>query len=289
MTGYGEAARQDEHLAATVEVRAINNRYLKVVARCGDGFPTLESQIEPVVRRHIKRGTVQVQVRIQRPSPTEGFRINEEVLEGYRRQLEQIQQHWQRTEPVPLDALLELPGVVDEQPLTGDAAQVWSLVEPTLTTALENLNAMRRAEGESMASDLSGNVEVIEDQLAKLETRAPQVLAAYRQRLCERIQQWLQENQVAADTVDLIREVGLFADRCDISEECVRLHSHLDQFRQTLQQAEASGRRLDFLTQEMFRETNTIGSKANDAQISQHVVEIKTAIERIREMVQNVE
>jgi uncharacterized protein (TIGR00255 family) len=289
MTGFGEAARQNDHMAATVEVRTVNNRYLKVSTRCSDGCPTLEPQIDALVRRHIKRGTVQVNVRIQYPSTPDQFRINENVLDGYRQQLEQVQQRWQRTEQIPVETLLDLPGVVQDQQSLGDPAKIWSLVETTLTTALENLAAMRRSEGQAMATDLSANLDLIEQHLGKVQARAPGVVEAYRQKLSERISQWLQDNNLSAEPVDLIREVGLFAERSDISEECVRLQSHIEQFRKTIKQPEASGRRLDFLTQEMFRETNTIGSKANDAEISQHVIEIKTAIERIREMVQNVE
>jgi uncharacterized protein (TIGR00255 family) len=289
MTGFGEAARQNDHMAATVEVRTVNNRYLKVTTRCSDGCPTLEPQIDALVRRHVKRGTVQVNVRIQHPSTLDQFRINEEVLDGYRQQLENIQRRWQRSEPIPVDALLDLPGVVDDQQPPGDPAEVWSLVKTTLTASLENLAAMRRAEGQAMAVDLTANLNLIEQHLAQVQSRAPRVVESYRQKLNERINQWLQDNNVSAEPVDLIREVGLFAERSDISEECVRLQSHIEQFRKTVEQPEVSGRRLDFLTQEMFRETNTIGSKANDAEISQHVIEIKTAIERIREMVQNVE
>jgi len=289
MTGFGEAARQNDHMAATVEVRTVNNRYLKVSTRCSDGCPTLEPQIDALVRRHVKRGTVQVNVRIQHPSSPDKFRINEGVLDGYRQQLEQVQQRWQRTEQIPIETLLELPGVVDDQQSLGDPAEIWSLVETTLTTALEKLAAMRRSEGQAMATDLSANLNLIEQHLGQVQSRAPRVVEAYRHKLSERISQWLQDNNLSTEPVDLIREVGLFAERSDISEECVRLQSHIEQFRKTVEQPEASGRRLDFLTQEMFRETNTIGSKANDAEISQHVIEIKTAIERIREMVQNVE
>ncbi|NIL97428.1 MAG: YicC family protein [Planctomycetales bacterium] len=289
MTGFGEAARQNELLVATVEVRTINNRYLKISTRCSDGCPTLDPQIDGLVRQHVKRGTVQVNVRIQNPSTPDQFRINEEVLDGYRQQLQKVQQRWQGSEPLTLDALLLLPGVVDDRPPLRDTAEVWPLVQTTLTAALENLTAMRRSEGQAMAADLTANLQLIEKHLQQVQSRAPRVVEAYRQKLGDRISQWLQENRLDTQPVDLLREVSLFAERSDISEECVRLQSHIDQFRTTIQQAEVSGRRLDFLTQEMFRETNTIGSKGNDADISQQVIEIKTVIERIREMVQNIE
>ncbi len=211
------------------------------------------------------------------------------MLDGYRQQLQKVQQRWQGSEPLTLDALLLLPGVVDDRPPLRDTAEVWPLVQTTLTAALENLTAMRRSEGQAMAADLTANLQLIEKHLQQVQSRAPRVVEAYRQKLGDRISQWLQENRLDTQPVDLLREVSLFAERSDISEECVRLQSHIDQFRTTIQQAEVSGRRLDFLTQEMFRETNTIGSKGNDADISQQVIEIKTVIERIREMVQNIE
>ncbi len=289
MTGFGEDVRQNENTAVTVEVRAVNNRYLKITLRCSDGCPTLEPQIESLVRRHLKRGTVQVNVRVRQVSTPDHYRVNEDVLDGYRQQLENIQRRWDCSDPIPAVALLQLPGVVDDQQPVGETNEVWSVVEPALTTALENLVAMRIEEGNAMAADLAGNLATIEQQLNEIQSRAPKVVEAYRQKLRERIEKWLNANHVETDSTDLIREVGLYAERSDISEECVRLASHIDQFRKTIDLPESSGRRLDFLTQEMFRETNTIGSKANDSDISQHVIDIKTAIERIREMVQNVE
>ena len=140
-----------------------------------------------------------------------------------------------------------------------------------------------------MAVDLEQNRTAILAQLDRIERRAPAVVEAYRDRLTDRIGKLLAEFDISSQPSDLIREVGLFAERSDISEEIVRLRSHLQQFGKIMQLAESSGRKLDFVTQEMFRETNTIGSKANDAEITQHVVEIKASIERIREMVQNVE
>jgi uncharacterized protein (TIGR00255 family) len=140
-----------------------------------------------------------------------------------------------------------------------------------------------------MAADLRGNLQFLGEQLGLVSERAPQVVENYRERLTERVNHWLQSYQIQLQAGDVIREVGLFTERSDISEEIVRLRSHLEQFETFLKQEESAGRKLDFLTQEMFRETNTIGSKANDAIISRLVIEMKAAIERIREMIQNVE
>ncbi|MGB6042294.1 MAG: YicC/YloC family endoribonuclease, partial [Pirellulales bacterium] len=143
MTGFGEDVRQNENTAVTVEVRAVNNRYLKITLRCSDGCPTLEPQIESLVRRHLKRGTVQVNVRVRQVSTPDHYRVNEDVLDGYRQQLENIQRRWDCSDPIPAVALLQLPGVVDDQQPVGETNEVWSVVEPALTTALENLVAMR--------------------------------------------------------------------------------------------------------------------------------------------------
>ena len=140
-----------------------------------------------------------------------------------------------------------------------------------------------------MARDLRANCEEIRERLAAIQGLAPEVVVAYQDRLTEKLQTLLADHKVSVSPADVVREVGIYADRIDISEEIVRLGSHLDQFLRALEQGGAAGRKLEFLIQEMFRETNTIGSKANNAEIAQHVVEIKTAVERIREMVQNVE
>jgi uncharacterized protein (TIGR00255 family) len=289
MTGFGEAVRQDGQLSATVEIRAVNNRYLKINTRCSEGWPVLDPQIEAAVRRRIKRGTVQVNVRLRQTSGGGQYQLNEDVLNAYRAQLEKIHQRWHRTDTVSVDSLLMLPGVVEDEERVGDAANVWPVVEAALTESLDNLDSMRQAEGQAMTADLFQNLGQIQQQLRHIQQRAPLVVQSYRDRLTERLNQLLAEHDAQVQPVDIVREVGVFADRSDIAEECVRLQSHIEQFRETLDSPDSSGRRLEFLTQEMFRETNTIGSKANDAEISRHVIEIKTAIERIREMVQNVE
>ena len=154
---------------------------------------------------------------------------------------------------------------------------------------MQNLAHMRTDEGRAMAADLRSNCLSIVTELAEIERRAPLVAGGYRTRLTERLQTVLAEFQVSLNPTDLIKEVSIFAERSDISEETVRLRSHLEQFDTIMELPESSGRKLEFLVQEMFREANTIGSKANDVQISRHVIDIKAAIERIREMIQNVE
>jgi uncharacterized protein (TIGR00255 family) len=290
MTGFGESHCQQDGVAVAVEVRSVNNRYFKLLVRATEGYAALEPLIETEVRHGIHRGTVHVNVRVDRRHSPEDFKVNVDVLERYRTQLESLQQQWTPGRTVPLEALLSLPGVVDDaSALAVDVAADWPIVQRTLKAALDRMIQMRTDEGNAMAADLTANCVAIRASLDQIERRAPLVVADYRTRLHERLQKTLAEFDVTIDASDLIKEVSLFADRGDISEEVVRMRSHLEQFQSTLPSPESSGRKLEFLTQEMFRETNTIGSKANDVEIARHVIDIKAAVERIREMIQNIE
>ncbi len=290
MTGHGEAHRQQDDRAIAVEVRSVNNKYFKLIFRAADAYLALESQVESLVRESIRRGTVQVSLRIDRRPSADDFQLNEIVLSSYRRQLEAIEHHLQLREPIRLESLLGLPGVVVEQTsrLTSLESD-WPVVRETIAEALSSLTQMRGREGTHMASDLHANIQLLTKYLSEIEVRAPQVVEAYRLRFHDRLKNWLAQHGLEVQASDLIREVGMFAERCDISEEIVRLQSHLAQFESYVDAAESTGRKLDFLTQEMIRETNTIGSKANDAVIARSVIEMKGMIERIREMIQNVE
>ncbi len=290
MTGFGEAHCQQDGLAVAIEICAINNRFFKLSVRSTDGYASIEPLVESQVRDSVHRGTIQVNVRIDHQRSVEDYRINVDVLDRYRRQLAALQQQWGLAQPLSFDAMLALPGVVDD--VSGeafDATTDWPIIERTLCAALEGLNRMRAEEGSAMATDLAANCRAAAASLDKIAARAPLVAQEYRARLFERLKRTLGEVDVALEPSDIIKEVSLFADRSDISEEIVRLRSHLDQFQTTMELPESAGRKLDFLTQEMFREANTIGSKANDVEIAQCVIEIKTAIERIREMIQNIE
>jgi uncharacterized protein (TIGR00255 family) len=290
MTGFGEAHYQADGLSISIELRTINSRYFKLAVKCGEGYSALEPDIENVVRQQIRRGTLQISLRVDRPKQPEDFQINTAVLASYRRQLEELHRSWNAPGHVPLEDLLTLPGVIAEDPTTAeDAEQDWPLIRQTLVAAMENLAKMRADEGRAMSEDLRQNCQVVATQLTEIEGRAPQVAESYRGRLLERLAGLLAEFDVKLGAADLIKEVSIFAERSDISEEVVRLRSHLGQFDSIMELPESSGRKLEFLTQEMFREANTIGSKANDVQISRHVIDIKAAIERIREMIQNVE
>ncbi len=290
MTGYGESQTQHDRLAVSTEVRCINSRYLKLSIRSSDGYGPLDPKIEALVRERIRRGTIQVNVRVERAASAEDYRLNEEVLDAYRNQLRRIQEAWQNHQPIDPQQLLALPGVVSEATRGAeDVGQDWPIIQETLTRALDGLDSMRHGEGKAMAADLTANLDAIGTALEEVEKRAPRVVDAYRTRLNDRIGKVLAELNATLEPADILKEVSLFADRSDISEEIVRMRSHLVQFREIMDSAEPSGRKLDFLTQEMVREGNTIGSKANDVEIARHVIEIKAAVERIREMIQNVE
>jgi uncharacterized protein (TIGR00255 family) len=290
MTGHGAASIQRAETTVAVEVRTVNSRYFKLSVRASDGFAAIESRVDEVVRRFIRRGTVQVDVRVDQQLAPDHYALDEAVLTGYQRQLREIGERLQAKAEVPLETLLGLPGVIRERMAsTADLDTDWPLIAEALERALEHLTQMRSEEGLAMASDLQENCQAIAEQLDHVEQRAPVVADNYRSRLTERINRLLSEHDLQVEPGDLVREVGLFAERIDISEESVRLRSHLDQFDSIMKDPSGGGRKLEFVTQEMFREANTIGSKANDAEIARHVIEIKAAIERIREMIQNIE
>ncbi len=291
MTGHGEAHRQQDRVAIAVEVRSVNNRFFKLSFRASEGYASLEPLVEPVVREQVRRGTTQVNLRIDREPTADDYRFNEAVLIGYSQHLDRLMEAEKiATHEVRVESLMMLPGVVTERGAGWDVVEsLWTKVEPVLQEALANLSRMRVEEGRAMQSDLANNLKVVAQELRQVESRAPLVIESYRTRLADRLNTLLAELGVSVTPADVVREVGMFAERCDISEEIVRLRSHLDQFDSVMRTEETPGRKLEFITQEMVRETNTIGSTANDAEIARHVIEIKAVIERIREMIQNVE
>jgi uncharacterized protein (TIGR00255 family) len=292
MTGYGEARFHSDALTVAIELRAVNNRYLKVTLRANEPYNLLEPEVEKAVRQAVRRGTVQVHLRCERQFAAGDYRINAPALRAYATQLRSIAAELGMGQPGPdcLGALLELPGVVPEPGDVGHSVEEeWPAVQGVLQQALAKLQTMRQEEGRAMAQELLQYRDQIAQHLEQIRQRTPAVVEAYRDRLHDRVKKLLQELDVEIDKSELIREVSIFAERSDIAEEVVRLASHLDQFQEFLKEPESPGRKLEFLTQEMSREANTIGSKASDVLISKLVVEIKGALEKIRELVQNVE
>jgi uncharacterized protein (TIGR00255 family) len=294
MTGHGEARGQFDALHVAVEVRSVNNRYLKLMLRAPEPYNLLEAEVERAARRHVRRGTLQVHLRVDRPHQAQDYRINETALRSYAAQVWAACDAMGVTRPDTnglIGLLLALPGVAPEPGATASPCEDdWPFIDRVLTEALERLQAMRQDEGGRMAQELLHHHHHVADQLEIVRMRMPQVVAGYRDRLLERVRGLLADSGVAAGPDDLIREVSIFADRSDTAEEVVRLASHLEQFDQTVRtETDSPGRKLEFLVQEMGRETNTIGSKANDVTVSRHVVEIKATLEKVRELIQNVE
>jgi uncharacterized protein (TIGR00255 family) len=290
MTGFGDARAEASDHSIAVEIRTINSRHLKINLRTTEGYGALDARIEGRVRQTIRRGTVGVTVRIRHLTAAEDYRLNAGLLETYLDQLQKIAAKRRLDEALRLEPLALLPGVVEQ--LSSDARHpedVWPLLEPVLEAALRQLTAMREAEGAALVADLREQCRVATASLERIGVRSTEVAGGYRQRLLDRVNEALSQFPVTVAPADLIREVALFADRADISEEIVRLRSHLDQFQQAMHTDESAGRKLEFICQEMGREANTMGSKANDAEISACVVEIKTALERMREQIQNIE
>jgi uncharacterized protein (TIGR00255 family) len=294
MTGFGEARHQGGDLTLSVEVRTVNNRYLKVSVRGSDPYPMLEPELEKLVRKYVRRGTVTIHVRLDRQGRGSDFVLNAVALRSYLDQVRAVcdQAGWQVPVSAVIGQVLVLPGVAPEPGgVSGRPPdEEFAAVERTLDAALRKLHAMRQQEGRAMAEELLAHRQTVADHLAMIREQVPTVVENYRQRLRERVGQALADHNVGLRPEDLIREVAVFAERSDVAEEVMRLGSHLDQFEAIVRtEDDGPGRKLEFLVQEMGREANTIGSKAGDVGVSRHVVEIKAALEKVRELVQNVE
>ena len=288
MTGFGEARIQDDRWSVGVEVRTVNNRHLKLNAKISDPYGALEPDFERLVRESIRRGTVQLSVRVERPKKAEDYRLNRVAIQSYQAQMAEF---WQGSiGAVDMTALLGLPGVVEERkPSTEDPHEDWPALAAVVAEALGKLQKARADEGRTMAEELINLGRAASAHLERIAERGPEVVASYQKRLTDRVQSLLLGQGATIEPRDLVREVAIFAERADIAEEVVRLRAHLAQYVEVIDEPESSGRKLEFVVQEMGRETNTIGSKANDVEISRGVVEIKGLLEKIRELIQNVE
>ena len=290
MTGQGQAQQSADLGTITVEIRTVNNRGLKLSSRLSDRLGKFESKVDAVVREFLSRGTINLNARWQRTDLASAYSLNSATLASYYRQLSQLHSELGASAPIDLSQLVALPGVVEDAGSDDiDEDALWNHFDAVLREALTNLNDMRTTEGASMGEKLLADHAEIKDNAASIQKLAPQVVEGYREKLESKVTNLLSSKGLDIAQVDVIKEVQLFADRSDISEELTRLDSHLVMFTDTMESENLSGRRLDFVIQEMFRETNTIGSKASNAEIAQHVVDMKCAIERMRELVQNIE
>ncbi len=288
MTGHGQARWQEGPDAMEVHLRSVNHRFFNLRLRAPEAWGAYEASISEGVRRWVTRGSVELELRVDEAVRPESVHVDAALAAAYDKRFQEVSLAMGRTERITIDALAELPGVVKAGGDEATAERLWPFLSKLLDEAGKDLVAAREREGDRLKQALLAQLEKIRGLVAQVAKFAPDVVEAHRRRLTERIKVLVPASvPVSAD--DLAREVALFADRCDITEELQRLGSHLDEFSRIFGEASDVGRRLDFLTQEMLREANTIGSKANDARIAHRVVEVKTEIEKVREQVQNIE
>ena len=289
MTGCGEGHVVHDGGSCRIELRVVNNRFLKLSLRCRDAFAVFEPRIEAAIRGRVRRGAVQMTLDVDGPAVAAGRRLDRSQLAAYLDDLEAFCATHDLPVPKSLDGLLGLPGVLVETPPPGsEVERVWPLVAQALEAALDRLAAMRRAEGDALTRDMRQGCGEVIRSIAAIRQRVPAVLSDQRARLQERVSRLLEGSAATLSDADLTREVALIADRSDIAEELVRLESHVAQFDRLLTE-DSPGRALDFLSQELAREANTIASKSLDVAIAHMVVDLKTRIERLREQAQNIE
>ena len=289
MTGFGRGSAQVGTFTATVEMRSVNNRFLDVPVRMPRKLSGRETDIQTRVKNAFDRGRMEVQVEVERIGEAElQIQVNENAARAYGRLLEDLRRAAGIEEPVGLEHIIRYNDVfvtAEEDETAKD--EMWQAIEAALTEAIGHMRAMRRQEGEALQADLESHIDAIEETLGHVEQRAPDRVVESQQRLRERLEELLRDDRV--DEERLIQEIAILADKLDINEECVRLHSHLDLFREALASDEPVGRKLNFIVQEIHREVNTISSKANDAHIAHLAVGMKEDVEKIREQIQNVE
>lgn len=290
MTGFGQASAEVEGIVYLVEIRSVNNRYFKAALRLPDIAAFLEGEIERLARDSIGRGTLNYSLRMKNISGQALFDIDENTLTNYVNRLKALLPKEDVRCGIDLAALLSLPGIV--QPAIPDAQHVERMKSTILkltVEALEQLKISRMEEGKTLVEDMIGNCQKISEDLRTIGHRKDIVVREYYDKLRKRVEELVSQAQLQIDNDLLAREAAIYADRSDINEEITRLDSHVQQFEICCKNGGAVGRRLDFVTQEMLREANTIASKASDSLIAQCVIDIKCAIDRIKEQVQNVE
>jgi uncharacterized protein (TIGR00255 family) len=290
MTGYGEAASTVDGVHYYVEIRSLNNRYFKSTVRLPEEFAGLEAEFESKLREKITRGTVTVNVRCTDSSSNAAYEINTPALARYIEQLRAMPQL--ANEKLDIVSMLHLPGVLQSPTAEEDRLDKARVnFMPLLEKACGSLIGMREREGETIIADLRDQLGFIGSRLAEVRGLAPGVIADYELRLKSRIDTLVRESQAHVNPGDLIREIAAYAERTDIAEEIKRLTAHLAQCEEMLSgmSGKPIGRTLDFLAQEMLREANTIASKSPDAAISRCSIDMKGAIDRIKEQVQNLE
>jgi uncharacterized protein (TIGR00255 family) len=287
MTGYGRGTAMFEGRQLAVELSSVNRKQAEITLSLPRPLLELEPRMRDEINAHISRGRLTVAVGLHAKSGAKGGGINVAAAKRYRDELKALRKELKIEGEITLDQVLRGPGVLDSETVEMETEAAWPALKKALRAALDQFVKMRKTEGEALAADLRKRVLAIQKQVKTIGVLAPKVMEHHRGTLLERAAKASLE--IDASDERLLKEIVFFADRSDISEELTRLRSHLDQFFGQLAKDEPVGRTLDFLLQEMFRETNTIGNKANFLAISQIVVGMKTELEKLREQVQNIE
>lgn len=287
MTAYGRGGTTFEGLNFIVESRSLNHRFLEIVLKLPQRFQIFEQDIKKLISRYILRGRVECALKVNGgPEGLPQLVINWEVAKGYYNLLKELKQGLNLSGDIDISAFLGVKDIFVSKEETQDLQRFWPPLKDAFIKALESLDEMREKEGSIIKEDFLKRLKFLDNYLKEIEKRGPLVIKEYREKLHQRMNSILERE---IDDARLLQEVAFFAERSDITEEIVRLHSHLTQFREIMEASGPTGRKLDFLIQEMNREINTIGVKASDAFISQKVVDIKAELEKIREQAQNIE
>jgi uncharacterized protein (TIGR00255 family) len=288
MTGFGLGTAQYEGFFATVEMKSVNHRHCQVALQIPEELSVYEYEVESRIKEAFERGRIRVKVEIENTDESADLQLDTAAARGYRRLLAELRDVSGVDEPITLSHLLTL-GDLFKPALSSEKAvnRSWKSVQQGLAAAIEQLRESRRQEGRELGRDLAERIEMIGDQLDQVEERAPVRVEEARKRLSDRLEELIDDRRIDEDRLE--QEVALLADKMDVTEECVRLRSHLKFFHEALEQKEPAGRRLKFLTQEMHREINTIGAKSNDSVISKQSVQMKEEVEKIREQIRNIE
>lgn len=288
MTGFGRGHEVLNGRDITVEIRAVNHRYYEFGCRIPRSLGFLEEKLKTLLNGRISRGKVEVSVLVYNvDAPDEKISINKEVVKDYIEALRSVKDEFGLSDDLSLSHVMRIPDAFTVVKEEADEEQIWADVKAVAEEALTKFIAMREAEGERMKADLLSRLATIEGWVGIVEERSPIIVEEYRKKLFDKMSEVL--NSTNIDESRILLEAGIFSEKTAVDEETVRLRSHIAQFRTMLSGEEAIGRKLDFLVQEMNRETNTIGSKVQDIEVTKIVVDQKSEIEKIREQIQNIE
>jgi uncharacterized protein (TIGR00255 family) len=288
MTGYGRGEADHGGTKISVELNSVNRKQSDIVVNLPRDLAALEPRIRQAINEKISRGRMNVMIGLQEgANGASALALDTALARSYHEAMLTLQKELSAPGEITIGTILQAPGVMRSPEHSINANDAWPVVERALTTALGELIKMREREGKHLAKDLIHRLKVLRKEIKGVRAAYPEVVKKYRTALVERIEKAGLNLPLEDDR--LLKEVTLFADRSDISEELTRLESHLAQFAHHLRKNEPVGRTLEFITQEIFRELNTLGAKSNDATISQHVVACKSELEKIREQIQNLE